>query len=68
MSIPSRNISDELAATFRREADTLLKLSLAEANLDDAFHKAVQELRRVQKQRKDREEMLRARKAKAKTA
>ena len=64
MSIPSRSLSDELAAAFRGEADTLLKLSQIEASLDDAFHKAVQELQRVQKRRKDRQEKARAHKAK----
>ena len=68
MSIPSRSISDELAATFRGEADTLLKLSQVEAHLEDSFYRALDELQRLQRIRKDREEKAIARKAKAKTA
>ena len=64
MSIPSQSVSQELAGTFRREADTLLKLSQVEAHLEDAFYKALGELQRVQKQRKEREEKARAHKAK----
>ena len=66
MTIRSQSVSEELAATFRSEADTLLTLSQIEANLDDAFHKAVQELQRLQAIRKERE--AKARKARDKTA
>ena len=64
MSIRSQRVSDGLAWTFRSEADTLLKLSQVEANLEEAFYKALQELQRVQTQRKEREEKARAHKAK----
>ena len=56
MSIRSQSVSQELAGTFRSEADTLVKLSQVEANLEDSFHRAVDELRRLQGLRKGREE------------
>ena len=48
MSIPTQSVSQELAGTFRREADTLLKLSQVETHLEDVFYRALDELRRAQ--------------------
>ena len=58
--IRSQRVSQELAGTFRREADTLLKLSQVEASLENAFYKALQELQRVQTQRRECEASARA--------
>ena len=62
--IRSQRVSQELAGRFRSEADTLLKLSQLEGQLEDSLYRALSELRQVQALRKEREEKARTHKAK----
>ena len=48
--------SENLAETFRNNADLLLKLADMQATLEGSFYRALAELRRVQGLRKEREE------------
>ena len=53
---PGLRASEDLAGTFRDNADLLVKLAEMQATLEGSFYRAHHELRRVQKLRTDREE------------